>query len=99
MSLAAPTLHLHSQIGVLDQVARVSLDAPSPSRAQAIPCKPGLEVAFPASLSPYLQCSTYRSSYRELLLRGYHRKPGTTVILFAPDDEGGTSPLSRAEWS
>ena len=65
MSLAAFTHHLHSSIGVLDQVARVSLDAPSPQRAQAIPCKSGLEVAFPASLSPYLQCSIYRSSYCE----------------------------------
>ena len=99
MSLAAPTPHLHSPIGVLDQVARVSLDAPSPSRAQAIPCKSGLEVAFPASLSPYLQCSTYRSSYREFFAQGLHRKPGTVVIPHAPDDEGGTSPLSRAEWS
>ena len=66
MSLAASAQHLHSPIRVLDQVGCVSLDAPSPQRAQAIPCKSGLEVAFPASLSPYLQCSIYRSSYCEL---------------------------------
>ena len=89
MSLAAPTPHLHSPIGVLDQVARVSLDAPSPSRAQAIPCKSGLEVAFPASLSPYLQCSTYRSSYRECLLRGSTGSQGPRLSYLRPTTKGG----------
>ena len=89
MSLAAPTPHLHSPIGVLDQVARVSLDAPSPSRAEAIPCKSGLEVAFPASLSPYLQCSTYRSSYRECLLRGSTGSQGPRLSYLRPTTKGG----------
>ena len=89
MSLAAPTPHLHSPIGVLDQVARVSLDAPSPLRAKAIPCKSGLEVAFPASLSPYLQCSTYRSSYRELLLRGSTGSQGPRLSYLRPTTKGG----------
>ena len=89
MSLAAPTPHLHSPIGVLDQVARVSLDAPSPSRAQAIPCKSGLEVALPASLSPYLQCSTYRSSYRECLLRGSTGSQGPRLSYLRPTTKGG----------
>ncbi len=89
MSLAAPTPHLHSSIGVLDQVARVSLDAPSPSRAQAIPCKSGLEVAFPASLSPYLQCSTYRSSYREFWLRGSTGSQGPRLSHLRPTTKGG----------
>ena len=89
MSLAALTPHLHSPIGVLDQVARVSLDAPSPSRAEAIPCKSGLEVAFPASLSPYLQCSTYRSSYREFLLRGSTGSQGPWLSQMRPTTKGG----------
>ena len=33
------------------------------------------------------------------LARGLRRKPGTTVTPVAPDDEGGTSPLSRVAWS
>ena len=89
MSLAALTPHLHSPIGVLDQVARVSLDAPSPSRAQAIPCKSGLEVALPASLSPYLQCSTYRSSYRELSLGGSTGSQGPRLSYLRPTTKGG----------
>jgi len=89
VSLAAPTPHLHSQIGVLDQVARVSLDAPSPSRAQAIPCKSGLESAFPASLFPYLQSFTCRSSYRELLLRGSNGSQGPRLSYLRPKTKGG----------
>ena len=89
MSLAAPPPHLHSPIGVLDQVARVSLDAPSPSRAEAIPCKSGLEVAFPASLSPYLQCSTYRNPYREFLLRGSTGSQGPRLSYLRPTTKGG----------
>jgi hypothetical protein len=89
VSLAAPTPHLHSPIGVLDQVARVSLDAPSPSRAEAIPCKSGLEAAFPAPLSPYLQCSTYRSSYRELSLGGSTGSQGPWLSHLRPTTKGG----------
>jgi hypothetical protein len=89
VSLAAPPPHLHSPIGVLDQVARVSLDAPSPSRAEAIPCKSGLEAAFPAPLSPYLQCSTYRSSYRELLLGGSTGSQGPWLSHLRPTTKGG----------
>jgi hypothetical protein len=89
VSLAAPTPRLHSPMRVLDQVARVSLDAPSPLRAQAIPCKSGLEMAFPASLSPYLQCSTYRSSHRELSLGGSTGSQGPWLSHLRPTTKGG----------